>query len=96
MTDRERIPYLMFAPSESPRVSGSTGCNRFKGGTTMAGGSILFGGIVATKMACAGAPDIEREFLDALDKARSWRIRDNHFELSGSDGRSVARFVAVR
>lgn len=96
MTDRERIPYLMFAPSESPRVSGSTGCNRFKGGTTMAGGSILFGGIVTTKMACVGGADIESQFLGALDKARSWRISGDHFELSGSDGRLVARFVAVR
>lgn len=90
----DRRPYLMFAPSESPRVSGFTGCNRFTGGTTMFGGSILFGGIAATKMACLDSTDIERDFLDALDKARSWRITGNHFELSDGDGRLIARFVA--
>lgn len=95
-TSDGRTPYLMFAPSESPRVSGSTGCNRFTGGTTMSGGSVLFGGITTTRMACPDGSDIEQRFLSALNRARHWRIRDGHFELSGDDGRPVARFIAVR
>ena len=92
----DRTPYLMFTPSESPRVSGSTGCNRFTGGTTMSGGSVLFGGITTTRMACPNGSNIEQQFLTALNRARHWRIRGGHFELSGDDGRPVARFIAVR
>lgn len=96
MTDRERMPYIMFAPSESPRFSGFTGCNRFTGGTTMFGGSILFSGIATTKMACPDSANIEQDFLAALGQARNWRVVGQHFELSDDGGKLVARFEAVR
>src|SRR5215510_5562882 len=50
------------------RVSGRTGCNTFTGSYTLAGNSIKFGPIAATRMMCAeGVMTEERQFLSALE-----------------------------
>jgi heat shock protein HslJ len=43
--------FLVFADG---RVTGSTGCNRLSGPATIQGGTITFGPIGTTRMACAG------------------------------------------
>ena len=64
-----------------PRISGSSGCNRFAGGWRMAvqhagrhqvGQTIRIGPLAATKMACAPAVmDVEKRTLALLQSANS-------------------------
>jgi heat shock protein HslJ len=64
------------------RASGSGGCNRFFGPAQIGDGSIRFGSLVSTRMACP-PPRMEQEdrFFAALAKAERWHI--------GADGRLV-------
>ncbi len=89
-----RPAHLRFAEGMPIRVSGSTGCNRFNGTATLTGGSLLVGALGTTRMACPDNGLRERAFLDALDAARSWRIRERHLELLDAKGRTVAVFDA--
>ena len=90
----ERAAHIVFADGVPAQVSGSTGCNRFTGSATLTGGSVLFGAVAATKMACMDAAVREQDFLAALEVARTWRIRDERLELLDAAGRPVAVFAA--
>ncbi|WP_164084848.1 META domain-containing protein [Pseudazoarcus pumilus] len=89
-----RPAQLRFTEGLPTRISGSTGCNRFNGTATLTGGSLLVGTVTTTKMACPDNGLRERAFLDALDAARSWRIRERQLELLDAQGRTVAVFDA--
>jgi putative lipoprotein len=73
-------------------VSGSGGCNRYRGRAEIAAGTIAFSPLAATRMACPGAAmEQEGRFLAALAAARRFRIEDGRLVLSGEDGAVVAR-----
>ena len=38
--------------------------------------------------------DTEKDFLQALDQARTWKIRTNELELYGEDGNLLVRLEA--
>ena len=60
------------------RASGRGSCNRFSASVEISGNSIRFGPIVSTKMACAGAVNVqEGRYFKALGDA-------TRFELTGS------------
>lgn len=67
-------------------VSGSSGCNTFRGTYTAEGDRISFGPLATTRKACAGEGVMEQEraFLAALQAAKVWTVRDElldmHFE----------------
>jgi hypothetical protein len=42
-------------------------------------------------MACADGMEAEKELLHALSDTRTWKIRGNHHELYGSDGKVLGR-----
>ena len=76
------------------RVSGSGGCNRLTGAYSTEGSNLFFEGVTTTRMACAGpAMSQEKEFLDALALADSFKIDGDRLELRRGD-KVLARFQA--
>ncbi len=73
-------------------VSGSGGCNRYRGRAEIASGTIAFSPLATTRMACPG-PAMEQEgrFLAALVAARRFRIEGGRLMLSAEDGGVLAR-----
>ena len=73
------------------KVTGSSGCNRLMGSATIAGASIAFGAVATTRMACPEPVMAqERDFLDALAAARTFRIEGGYLSLRDAAGTEVA------
>jgi putative lipoprotein len=80
--------------SREGRVSGNAGCNGIGGEVKISRNRVNFGRMISTQMACA--PDImrqERQFIEALEGARSFRLepRRGTLELVDGRGRAVMR-----
>jgi putative lipoprotein len=74
-------------------VSGTGGCNRYRGRAEIAAGTIAFSPLAATRMACpGGAMDQEQRLFAALAAARRFRVEAGALVLLGDDGAVVARF----
>lgn len=82
-------PTLLLGSAES-RVSGNAGCNRMAGPYTLGTGTLEFGALAMTRMACP-AMALETRFTTALAAVKSYRIETNQLLLL-ADGRVVARF----
>ena len=54
-------------------VRGKAACNTFVGAFRQSENAIEIGGLSETRMLCSGRMDLERAFLDALGRARSYR-----------------------
>lgn len=92
LKDEAQRPNLRLATKEGESwMSGFTGCNRMFGTYELAGERLAFGGIGATKMACAETMDLERVFLGALQSAGLWRIEDGVLILSDDSGAELMR-----
>jgi heat shock protein HslJ len=87
-----RPPYLWLDAKEH-RVRGSTGCNSISGPYRADPTSLRLGPLVSTKMACLDGMEAERRFLDALDRARNFRIRGESLELLDDAGVPLAELV---
>ena len=75
------------------RVSGMAGCNRYFGVATVDGGSISFGALGATRMACPPAiMDQEDRFLMALEKAKRFETRNGLLYVYGDGQAPLLRF----
>jgi heat shock protein HslJ len=73
-------------------VSGSTGCNNYRGGVEMDGTVIQFGLLAATRKMCEPAVSgQEIVFMEALGAARSWRRLGNTLELVDEHGTAIMR-----
>ena len=60
------------------RASGHGGCNGYGGPYTLAGDALRFGGLAATRMACA--PDVmdqEQRYFDTLAKVERYAVADD-------------------
>ncbi len=78
---------LMF---QDGQVSGSSGCNRFHGAFEVDGKALSIGPLATTRMACEDAVMAqEREFLSALESARSWGIVRGMLDVHRADGERV-------
>jgi putative lipoprotein len=83
---------LEIAPDGA--VTGSGGCNRYRGRATLGEGTIAFSPLAATRMACPGpAMAQEQRFFAALAAARAFRIADGALLLLADDGAMLASFV---
>jgi len=81
------------------RVSGSGGCNQYFGDYTVNGGELTVSGIGATKMFCGepeGVMDQEALFLQALEKAARFEIREQSLTVFGAEGGVLLQFSAVK
>lgn len=95
MIDRAKTT-LTLAPDGA--VSGSGGCNRYRGTAQIAGAAISFGPLAATRMACPPAlMSQEAKFFGILAAARSWRVdaARRKLELIDGAGTVVARFSTL-
>jgi copper homeostasis protein (lipoprotein) len=91
--ENQHAPYIVLASSEH-RASGSGGCNRINGTYTVDKQTIHFGPMASTMMACPDGMDTEKDFMEALDAARKWKIQGDELELYGEDGNLLVRFKA--
>ncbi|HXY32541.1 MAG TPA: META domain-containing protein [Gemmatimonadaceae bacterium] len=85
-------PYIQLA-ADGKTVSGSGGCNRLTGQSTVAGDSLRFGPMAQTRMACATGMDQEQAITSALALATRYRIQGNTLQLFAGD-QQVMRLVA--
>lgn len=78
-----RNAYIKLEPA-SPRIVGSTGCNRVMGKYHRADDSQLtFSQLASTRMACGAAAGTEQAFLEALGRTRRVRVIGHHLLLYG-------------
>ncbi|MBO8091719.1 MAG: META domain-containing protein [Prosthecochloris sp.] len=88
-------PYVRMK-SDDGSVSGFAGCNRFGGSYVSDGQDLMFSRLVTSRMACpAGAMELERAFLDALGRTRSWKVRGRILELYDSNSKPLVNLTAV-
>ncbi len=92
LTPAERQPSLQFVAGG--HVSGSDGCNRIRAPYTMAGATITFDELIATRMACPGAESLTAKFAAALKGAVRWRLAGPRLQLYGADDVLLAAFEA--
>ena len=95
-TSDERAAHIVFESRPAPRVSGSTGCNRFVGSYESGRSGLTFGAIASTRMACPDAMTQERAFEQALQDVRRWRAADGELELLDDQDAVRLRFVAMQ
>lgn len=68
-------------------ISGSGGCNRYRGKAVISGSAISFGPLAATRAACPPAVmNQENRFFSALAATRGWRIDEQERKLFLVDG----------
>lgn len=84
-----RAPNLRLAER---RAGGFAGCNRFGGAYELAGASLRFGQMVATRMACMNGGELEQSYLDALTAVRAWQIAGNRLTLVSASGTALLDF----
>lgn len=78
-------------------ISGSAGCNSYTGGYVVDGESIEIGQLVSTEMFCDDDELMaqEAEYLQALEKAEAYSIRDDSLELRDGGGSLQVSYSAV-
>ena len=90
----QSLPTLQLDPATT-RISGFGGVIRFSGPYVLAGASLSFGSLVATKM--AGSPEqmkIEDRYLRALGTVNGWKIDGPILSLLAGD-KVVVRFQGM-
>lgn len=88
-------PYLRI-DAAAGQASGSTGCNSFGGPVEIGDGSIRFGPLAMTRMACVDdrLMEQERRFAQALEAADGYRVEADTLTLLAGE-RVLARFTAM-
>ena len=90
----EGQPFITF-DAQKKRATGYSGCNNFFGGYEIAGSSLKFGPIGASRKFCAGeAGEVEMRFLQTLEQTRSWEVKDCSL-LFLDRSKVLARFIRV-
>ena len=94
VTEQQREPHLILA-GDTPRISGSGGCNRLTGGFELDGDRLRLRGMAGTMMACPTGMEQEQRFLQSIGTVERYRVRGSHLEMLDAAGTVVARFEAV-
>ncbi|MBY0276470.1 META domain-containing protein [Candidatus Binatia bacterium] len=78
-------------------VSGSAGCNTFRGAYKVQGDRVAIGRLSTTRKACPGDGVMKQEsnFVAALEKAETWKIESGELTLRGADGERLVSAVAA-
>ena len=86
----------LVAPSATfadARVAGFTGCNRFTAEYAIDGETLRIGPIASTRMACMPpADEVERVYLDALNRVKGCRVDNSELVLVDGDGAELLRY----
>jgi heat shock protein HslJ len=77
-------PTLVFA--SGGMVSGLAGCNTFSGTATIGAGTIEFGPLATTRMACTdeATTKLETDYLAALEGAATWAVEAEALTIGGA------------
>lgn len=89
--DRQRPPTLTLTGAGT-RASGFAGCNRFAGTYTLGPGTLEFGPLAMTRMACPSI-ELESRYARALAAVRQYRVERDELVLEAK-GTPLARFAA--
>lgn len=74
------------------KVAGDGGCNRFFGSVEIAGGTIAFGPLGATRRACGEAIDSQEiRYLGALAEAAAFYLEADSLTIVGADEKRLLR-----
>lgn len=75
VVEGSRTEFNFFEPG---RIAATVGCNRIGGGVVMGAGTIGFGPLIMTRMACEEAlMDQENRFSEALSLVSRYRLNEN-------------------
>ena len=71
--------------SDSSRVNGFSGCNRYFGSSSKSNGNLSFGSLGSTKKLCRNSQSnqVESAYLNGLRQVRSYRLNGNQLILQG-------------
>lgn len=84
----QAIPDMRF--DAEGQVSGTSGCNRFNGTFEQNDGSLFFGPMASTRMACPGEIGTqETAFFKAMSLVAHGKMTDTHLSLQTADGQEV-------
>ncbi len=79
--------------AEGHRASGFAGCNRMTGPYELHGDSLRLGPFALTRMACMKGMDLEKQYVETLQRTRAYRQSAAKLELLDSSG-TLARLEA--
>jgi heat shock protein HslJ len=94
-THRGRPPVpgtVITATFESGQVRGSAGCNSYSGSYSLRGDSLQIDDLAWTLMACSDPEGVmaqERQVMESLGDARTYRVGDGRLEVFLSDGEAL-------
>jgi heat shock protein HslJ len=78
--------------TEKGRFASTVGCNRIAGAPAISGARLTFGQMMATRMACPPPLDqVERAYMNALDRVRSYKLSGATLALLGEDGEVLVK-----
>jgi heat shock protein HslJ len=72
--------------AEGKRATGFAGCNRMTGAYVLNGDSLRLGPFALTRMACLKGMELEKQYVDALQRTRAYRQSAEKLELLDSSG----------
>jgi heat shock protein HslJ len=75
-------------------AGGHSACNRYRGDVTVGEDTLVFGQMVATRMACPPPRmEIEQAYLRALAAVAAWRLADGTLTLLDNAGKTLLIFT---
>lgn len=86
----KRVPTIMF--SDSTRVFGFSGCNRFMGKYEIKGNTISIDPGASTMMACLDMT-LEKQFTKALTNVKTYTVANHELQLKDKTGQLVLTFI---
>src|SRR5699024_5703066 len=76
---------------EKNTISGFAGCNNFSAGLKVDEKTIETGGARATLMHCEGQMELERGFVDNLEKSTTYHLENGELSLKDKEGKTLIK-----
>lgn len=93
LAEKQRVPFIHLRQDGERSIAfGFAGCNNFNGGYEIESGTLRFGNLASTLMACPEM-ELERRFYDALERVDRYSIDGSELVLYAA-GTELARFEA--
>ncbi|MDR1414560.1 MAG: META domain-containing protein [Odoribacteraceae bacterium] len=86
-----RVPTIVF--TDSSRVGGFSGCNRFMGKYELKGEKLMLSKLATTHMMCMENMDFERKFQKALSEVKRLALQPGELKLLDESGTQTLVFI---